>query len=153
MNASTLSVTDRERIATLISAYGESGSSPLRSQWEALMSLPADSPVTLLNFFKLRTKARYAGTDSADSCSGQDAFSRYAAVSAPGLERVGGRFLLLAPFGSTFAGESEDWDFVAIGSYPNRDAVIALFEDDAYREAYAHRVAACERQKVHLCPA
>jgi len=50
-----------------------------------------------------------------------------------------------------FVGEDEDWDFVAAGSYPSRNAVLALFEDQDYRKAYVHRVAACERQKALLC--
>ena len=151
MNASAVDTNVQDRVAAMISVYGENGAVPARSQWEALMSLPADAPVTLLNFFKLRREAHYAGGSGASPCSGQEAFSRYAAVSAPGLEKVGGRFLLLAPFGMAFVGEDEDWNFVAAGSYPNRNAVLALFEDQDYRKAYVHRVAACERQKVLLC--
>jgi uncharacterized protein (DUF1330 family) len=45
-------------------------------------------------------------------------------------------------------GDDEDWDLVAIASYPNRQALVALHEDAAYRDAWSHRVAAVERQRV-----
>lgn len=73
---------------------------------------------------------------------------RYAAVSGPTLEKVGGRFLLSGPFETTLIGDDEDWDLVAIGSYPSREALLALFDDGAYRDAWGHRVAAVERQRV-----
>lgn len=141
------------RIESLIAAYGEGDGLPSRPQWEALCALPEEVPVTLLNFFKFRNEARYGDTSGETPCTGAEAFSRYAAVSAPALERAGGRFTLLAPFGGSFIGAAEDWDFVAAGSYPGRHAVLALFEDEDYRRCYVHRLAACERQKVLFCPA
>ena len=142
-----------ERIENLIAAYGEGDGRPSRAQWQALSALPEETPVTLLNFFKFRAEARYGGRSGEAPCSGAEAFSRYAAVSAPALERAGGRFTLLAPFGGSFIGGVEDWDFIAAGSYPGRNAVLALFEDEDYRRCYVHRLAACERQKVLFCPA
>ncbi|MCF8469597.1 MAG: DUF1330 domain-containing protein [Parvibaculum sp.] len=139
------------RLDALIAAYGEGGAAPAREQWQALLAVPEGTPVTLLNFFKLREVAHYPKGSAATACSGQEAFSRYSAVSMPGLEKAGGRFVLLAPFGASFIGETEDWDFVAAGSYPDAASVLALFEDRDYREAYAHRAAACERQKTVLC--
>lgn len=152
MKAST---NEEKRIEALVSAYGDGsdGASPLAGQWRALMVRPDGARVTLINFFKLRERARYPASAAAADCSGQEAFGRYAVVSAPGLEKVGGRFLVLAPFEMSFVGGDEDWDFVAVGTYPDKEAVLALFEDKAYRQAFAHRVAACERQKVLLCAA
>ena len=75
----------------------------------------------------------------------------YAEVSMPALHKAGGKFLLVAPVEGMFAGVPEDWDLVAIGSYPNTDALLALFEDGAYQAAFHHRTAACQRQKVLLC--
>ncbi|MEQ8379674.1 DUF1330 domain-containing protein [Parvibaculum sp.] len=141
------------RIENLIAAYGEGGGVPARAQWQALLKVPEDAPVTVLNFFKFRAEAQYDPKSGETPCSGQEAFSRYAAVSAPALEKVGGRFLLLAPFGGSFIGDQEDWDFVVAGTYPNRNAVLALFEDQDYRHCYIHRLAACERQRVLFCPA
>ena len=54
----------------------------------------------------------------------------------PALERAGGRFLLVGPCEGGFAGADEDWDLIAIGSYPDTESLLALYEDDAYRAAF-----------------
>ena len=143
------------RLTQLARAYGDSsnGHAPSSDQWQALFARPADMPVTLINFFKLRGQAQYPANSDATACAGQEAFSRYAAVSAPALETVGGKFVLLAPFEASLIGGAEDWDFVAIGSYPNTTAVLALFEMPTYQAAFTHRFAACERQKTLICAA
>ena len=126
--------------ARLVEQYGEKHG-PTAGQWQRVLSGSAGSPITLINFFKLHATA-------ADGGSGLEALMRYAAVSGPTLEKVGGRFLLSGPFETTFMGEDEDWDIVAIASYPDRAALIALHEDEAYQRAWSDRVAAVERQRV-----
>lgn len=132
-----------ERAAELAGWYGESDG-PTLAQWRRMLSGPQAAPITLVNFFKLRPVARYAG----DATSGMEAMMRYAAVSGPALAKVGGRFLLTGAYESTFMGEDEDWDLVAIASYPDRAALLALLDDAAYRAAWADRVAAVARQRV-----
>lgn len=150
-------MSDSKKIATqveqLLEWYGDgrNGSSPTAAQWRHLLSRPTDAPPTLINFFKLHDCARYPDGMAEAACSGEEAFQRYAAISMPTLEKVGGKFLLLASFDSDFIGDQEDWDVVAVGSYPTLDAVLALFEDPGYRQAYHHRTAACARQKVMVC--
>ncbi len=133
------------RAAELMQWYG-AGTGPTAAQWRRVLDGPGGSPVTLINFFKLRPMAAYAAGGT--PVSGFEAMMRYAAVSGPTLEKVGGRFLLSGPFETTLIGEDEDWDLVAIGAYPTRDALLALFDDAAYRDAWMHRVAAVERQRV-----
>lgn len=133
------------RAAELTQWYG-AGTGPTAAQWQRVLDGPGGSPVTVINFFKLRPTARYA--TAGDAVSGFEAMMRYAAVSGPTLEKVGGRFLLSGPFETTLIGDDEDWDLVAIGAYPTREALLALFDDEAYRGAWAHRVAAVERQRV-----
>lgn len=125
---------------------GTDGSSPTADQWAQILGRPADKPVTLINFFKLRDKADYP--QGATDASGHDAFASYASVSIPAMERAGGRFLHVGPFQGMFLGETEDWDVIAIGAYPNLEALTALYSDENYRDAFHHRTAACERQKV-----
>ena len=129
---------------------GSDGSCPTAIQWQRIMDLPADAPVTLINFFKLNEVANYpagfAGMET--NVSGQDAFNRYASVSIPTMDKVGGRFLHVGPFAGQFNGEEEDWDIIAIGSYPNRQALLDLYSDEGYRNVFVHRSAACARQKV-----
>lgn len=145
------STSDNEkRVKRLIKNYGRGadGSSPTSKQWQALLSLPATEPVSLINFFKMRERARYPRGSAATPCSGEEAFQRYASVSGGALEQVGGQFLLVSPFKGGFVGQSEDWDLVAIGTYPNPDKVLSLFENADYQQAYVHRTAACARQAV-----
>lgn len=144
----------RDRIDAIVAKWGTKADSvPHQAVWDAIAQCAEDQPLTLVNHFKMRETASYeAGHAEAGSgLTGQEAFQRFGAVSMPGLEQVGGRFLMVAPFMGSFIGAAEDWDLVAIGSYPNPGALLALFEMDAYREAYAHRVAACADQRVSLC--
>lgn len=143
-----------ERIERILQTWGtETSGLPGKDAWATLAECPEDQAITLVNFFKMRERASYPnGVSTADGdVSGQEAFNRYASVSMPSLEKVGGKFLLVAPFAKTFIGIAEDWDLVAIGSYPNPNALLSLFELDAYRRAYPHRTAACSNQKVSLC--
>lgn len=132
---------------------GQDGACPTSDQWRRILERPADKPITLINFFKLRESARYPVGAQPDEgeISGQDAFGRYSAVSMPTMQRVGGRFLLVGPFEGMFQGEDEDWDLVAIGSYPDLQAFLGLYTDPDYRAVFHHRTAACARQKVIVC--
>lgn len=145
------SLTDRAE--GILATSGSQAGLPTEETWQTLAECPADQPVTLVNFFKMRDRAAYpAGYIGEDTdITGEEAFQRYASVSMPSLEKVGGRFLLVAPFGKTFIGSEEDWDLVAIGTYPNPGALLALFELEEYQAAYIHRDAACANQQVSLC--
>lgn len=142
------------QVTRFLSWYGAglTGDSPTASQWSAILGRPADKPVTLINLFKFCDRAQYAegDTETPDEISGQDAFGRYAAVSLPAMERAGGKFLHVGPAEGTFLGDPEDWDLIAIGAYPDLKALITLYSDPSYREAFHHRTAACRRQQVFV---
>lgn len=144
------SVSNRQDIAPRVDAlrrsYAEIGG-PDPGQWERILSIPRDRPVSLVNLFAFREVADY-GDSSETSVAGRDAFNTYAAVSAPTLDRVGGRFVHFGSHYGNLLGDDESWDLVVVGEYPNVDALLALHEDPAYREAYRHRLAACARQRV-----
>ena len=133
--------------------YGDRGDGPVPQpgQWARILGRPPEDPVTLINFFKFRDLADYGHGE--ESTTGQAAFEKYTAVSIPGMARAGGTFLMVAPFEATLIGPEEDWDLVAVGSYPNLQAFLDLYRDEAYRAAFRHRSAACARQKVLLAAA
>ena len=134
------------RIDLLRQSYAEIGG-PAPGQWEHILSIPVDRPVSLVNLFAFRDVAEYG--DAMDApVTGRDAFNKYAAVSAPTLDRVGGRFVHFGGHLGNLVGDDETWDLIVVGEYPSVDALLALHEDPAYREAYLHRVAACARQRV-----
>jgi uncharacterized protein (DUF1330 family) len=134
------------RIDRLRQSYAAIGG-PAPDQWASLLSLPVDRPVTLVNLFAFRDVADY-GNSAASPETGQDAFNKYAAVSSPTLDGVGGRFVHFGGHHGNLVGDDESWDIVVVGEYPNVDALLALHEDPAYQDAYRHRVAACARQRV-----
>ncbi|WP_299471972.1 DUF1330 domain-containing protein [uncultured Roseibium sp.] len=135
-----------EQLTQLTTWYSDApdDSRPSAEQWQSILRRPSDAPITLINFFKLRELADYKNAGA----TGQEAFNAYAEVSIPTMERVGGKFLFVGAFGGMFLGAAEDWDVIAIGSYPNLQALIDLYSDADYRKAFGHRTAACERQKV-----
>ncbi|NER79734.1 MAG: DUF1330 domain-containing protein [Leptolyngbya sp. SIO1D8] len=132
---------------------GQNGSAPSADQWRQILERPANESITLINFFKYRQIAEYPQGSPKDRepISGQDAFKSYSSVSIPTMERVGGKFLLVGPFEGMFLGEDEDWDLIAIGTYPNLESFMALYTNPDYRAASRHRTAACDRQKVIVC--
>ena len=135
--------------AEMYALYGSSAGVPSLKAWEDLENTPDDRAVTLLNFFKLRPEAVYDGKVS--ELSGEEALQAYSRVSMPALASVGGSFLYMGrPYGCLIGAE-ETWDMLVIGTYPDKQAVMKLFENDAYQSAFKHRVAACERQRVVMC--
>lgn len=132
----------------LVSWYGDGsdGAVPRPNQWARILERTLDEEITLINFFRFRETAQYHETEA--GMSGSEAFDKYASVSIPTMERVGGKFLLVAPFEASLIGPDEDWDLVAIGAYPNLQAFLDLYQDEAYRNAFQHRTAACAAQKV-----
>ncbi len=135
------------RVRQLSESFADDGA-PTADQWRRLQSTPTDRPVVLINLFSFRDQADYGDDASGPGGTGQDAFGRYSAVSAPALESVGGRFVHFGHHQTNLVGDDQTWDLVVIGEYPNLDALVALYEDPAYRDAYRHRVAACDRQLV-----
>lgn len=139
------------RLQELLGAYGDGrdGSAPTPAQWRTILSRDPDAPITLINFFKFRAVA--VGADA--GVSGMEAFGRYAAVSAGAVAEAGAELIKVGAFAGLFAGEDEDWDMVAIGSYPNLKSLLTLLDNPAYRTCYDHRRNGCERQKVLIATA
>ncbi len=141
-------MTDKSIQDQLVGWYGDGsdGAVPRPEQWAQILDRDPNQGMTLINFFKFRVMADYASGDA--KISGSEAFDKYAAVSVPTMERVGGKFLLVAPFEASLIGDGEDWNLIAIGSYPNQKAFLDLYQDESYRKAFKHRTAACVSQKV-----
>lgn len=106
-------------------------------------------PVTVVNLFKLREVADYPAGAGPEGASGVEAMVAYGAVSGERLAAVGGRFLSQGLMvGSLWGDDDVDWDLVVVAEYPDAAAVRALLDDELYRDAYEHRRAAVERQRV-----
>ncbi len=135
---------------TLIDAYGNGPNLPTLKQWDALIKGDMSTPLTVVNFFKLREKADTALTDGREM-SGMEAFTTYAETSVPKVSEVGGNFILRGGVeGILIGSELTQWDIIAIGQYPKREYFLKLFEDSEYKNAFKYRQAAIETQNVFL---
>jgi uncharacterized protein (DUF1330 family) len=110
-------------------------------------SMAGGGAIALVNFFKLRATARYEDGRS-EPATGVDAMLRYAATSGRCLEAVGGRFLLQGLPAGVLWGDDDEWDLVVVAEYPDSDAFFRLLADPDYEQAFVHRRAAVERQRV-----
>jgi uncharacterized protein (DUF1330 family) len=111
------------------------------------LAAAGDGAITLVDFFRLRATALYEDGRH-DGGTGVEAMLRYAATSGRCLEAVGGRFLVQALPAGVLWGQDDDWDLVVVAEYPSRDAFLTLLADADYEQAFVHRRAAVERQRV-----
>lgn len=115
----------------------------------SVLAAAPPGPVTVVNLFKLREVALYPPGLPHPAASGLEAMLAYAAVSAERLAAVGGRFLSQGLMvGSLWGDDEVDWDLVVVADYPDIGAVRALLDDPQYRDAFEHRRAAVDRQRV-----
>ena len=125
-----LSETDLDE---LIGFYETGPADEARSRWRTLFDPNVAGPITLVNRFKLRERARYADGRPA---TGVDALMAYAATSVPALAKVGGRFLVSSPVVAPLFGTPGDTDLVVVGWYPHRRAlgetIVLNFESGHY---------------------
>jgi uncharacterized protein (DUF1330 family) len=133
----------------LVGFYGESEILPSRTQWEAVLNNDNSGSVVIINYMKIRETAAYPDGSDTD-ISGMDAMMRYFEISQKKVADHGGEFVIQGLFGSVVIGDDEDWDAIGIVRYPNKDAFVALFLDQEYREGHHHRVAATLRHKMIL---
>ena len=68
------------RVDQLRASYAGIGG-PAAGQWDRLLAVPADRPLSLVNLFAFREVAAYEDPAEA-AVTGRAAFDRYAAVSA-----------------------------------------------------------------------
>ena len=104
-----------------------------------------DGPMTVLNLFALAEVARY---DDGSTCPGVEAMLRYSAVSGDCLAAVGGAFVAQALPTGVVWGDDDPWDVLVVATYPSVHAFWSLLDDPVYRNAFVHRRAAVERQRV-----
>lgn len=134
----------------LLQAYGTGENLPTLRQWENLIQGDMASPLTVVNFFKLRSQADATLIDN-QQMSGLQAFNTYAETSVPKVSEVGGHFILYGKIENDFIGNDLiKWDITAIGQYPQREYFLKLCNDEAYKNAFRYRQAAVELQHVYL---
>ena len=92
---------------------------------ESLKRRAADGPVTMLNLLKFKPGGGWAQ------------YARYAAATAPLLEKAGGKVAHLGKAAEEVIGTDNDWDLVLLVTYPTRGAFLSMVGSEAY-QAIAH---------------
>ncbi|MBB3047584.1 uncharacterized protein (DUF1330 family) [Litorivivens lipolytica] len=116
---------------------------PTRAQFEAMLAMPADQPVYMLNLLRFREQADYGERTDQNACSGRAAYARYGAGIAEILKGVGGRPVWQGDGQLTFiAPEGESWDECLLVRYPDMAAFQAMLTNPDYQAQTFHRDAA-----------
>ncbi|MEL6830661.1 MAG: DUF1330 domain-containing protein [Pseudomonadota bacterium] len=130
---------------------------PSESQRAKLMSLPADTPLAVLNLFEFHERANYQpedpeyGTDAAE-ISGQDAYRLYSDIAGELIQALGGRIAFSTAAEQVLIGpDYADWDVAAIMYFPSRGAFMQMMMDPGFQETSRHRKAALKHHyMIHL---
>jgi len=119
---------------------------PTREQFAAMMKLPDEGPIHMLNLIRLREKAAYE--DGRDA-TGAEAYAAYGKESGPIFTGVGGRIAHAWDPKLTLIGpEAERWDIAFIAEYPNAAAFGEMVKDPAYQAIVFHRQAAVSDSRL-----
>lgn len=98
-------------------------------------------PIFMINLLKFRDRAVYEDGRACD-LSGRDAYMIYGRAVTELLPKFGGRALFAGDVTHLTLGLVEElWDEVAVASYPDRAALVAMSMSDEWREISVHRTA------------
>jgi uncharacterized protein (DUF1330 family) len=99
-----------------------------------------EGPVVMINLLKFREK-------SADgNGTGAEAYVRYAALAGPFVERHGGSLVFSGQANEHLIGDTDyDWDMVLLVSWPQKQNLLDLAEDEDYEKIAHDRTNALER--------
>lgn len=125
---------------------------PTEQQLLALVGDDRDTPVGMLNLLKFREVATYDDPNEPQR-SGAEAYMLYGAAAQKRLEELGGGILFMSGADRTIVGgRLDEWDMVAIATYPRARDFPKLIESEEYVEALKHRTAGLLRTQVIQLP-
>ncbi len=110
------------------------------TEFRAFATAADEGPVVMINLLKFREQ-------SADgNGTGAEAYARYAELAGPFVERHGGSLVFLGQANEHLIGDTDyDWDMVLLVSWPKRQNLLDLGEDEDYEKIAHHRTNALER--------
>jgi uncharacterized protein (DUF1330 family) len=94
-----------------------------------------------------------AGVGAAEESSGSGAYREYSDQVVKMVESRGGKVIWTGRPENVLIGDSEadDWDLVALVSYPSRSAFIDMVTSPKYEEAHTHRARGLDRTVLLAC--
>lgn len=123
---------------------------PTATQIQAFAAQADDNgPVIMLNLLRYRAQADYTNHPDESTCSGREAYRRYAAKAIACIESVGGKVCFAGAAQTVVIGpEDERWDDVLLVHYPSRQAFFAMLSSEQYRSIGFHRTAALDDSRL-----
>jgi uncharacterized protein (DUF1330 family) len=120
---------------------------PNLDQFEEYARSDLDGEVVMVNLLKFARSG--ASTDE----TGQEAYGRYGDAVRSMIEERGGTLLWAGEARHVFIGDPDanDWDAVALVSYPSRQAFLDMVSTPEYEDAHEHREQGLERTVVIAC--
>jgi len=107
----------------------------------AMMEPGPDGPIHMVNLLTFKERAEYEDGRETD-LTGREAYQIYGKGVAELLPTYGGSITFAADVTFLSLGQVEDlWDEVAIATYPNRAALLAMSTSDEWRALAVHRTA------------
>jgi uncharacterized protein (DUF1330 family) len=120
---------------------------PNPDQFDAYLKSGHGGEVVMLNLLKFRSRAE------GESGSGAEAYGRYGDEVKKMIEARGGTLLWQGRADHVFIGDvdANDWDAVALVSYPSRESFVEMVSTPEYEKAHEHRDAGLADTVVIAC--
>jgi uncharacterized protein (DUF1330 family) len=125
-----------EKIAVMLSSVGDPG------------------PIQMINLLRFRAEADYPAdhANASEGLSGETAYQRYMAGTAPHIAAVGARVIWAGSPNLVLIGPSEErWDLAFIVEYPNVSAMLTMLGNPDYQKVAVHRTAALDDSRLIRC--
>lgn len=117
----------------------------------ALMALPADQPVVMLNLLKFKDRAVYKDGRASD-LSGREAYMLYGRLMSAFVLERGGKLHFSADAAAAVIGKvGEMWDAVALMEYPSPKAFVEIATSPEVAGFGVHREAGLAGQLLIPC--
>ncbi len=119
-----------------------------------LASAGAPGVINMINLIRFRTRANYPVDHACaqENLSGEQAYQRYMAATAPFIAKLGARVVWVGTPNLVVIGPSEErWDMAFIVEYPSVAAMLSMLGDSEYQKIGAHRTAAVEDSRLIRC--
>ncbi len=112
-----------------------------RERLEEMMAPGPEGPIHMVNLLKFKDRAEYEDGRETD-LSGRDAYQLYAAGVSELLKDYDGSITFAGDVTFLSLGQVEElWDEIAIATYPNRGALLAMSSSEEWRALAVHRTA------------
>ncbi|MDJ0957433.1 MAG: DUF1330 domain-containing protein [Arenicellales bacterium] len=116
---------------------------------EELSKIPDGQPFAVINLNVYKEWAEYPEGTVTEKLTGQQAYERYAELSIPFVNKVGGVPMWRGNFGLVLIGPDEArWDEILIMQYPARSAFESMLVDPDYQAIVFHRTAAIKDSRL-----